>query len=70
MSRTPQPPSDDLRFRALEQRLERLERAQPSSIAFKDAAGTLRVRLGEQTDGKYGLRVWDAAGALVIDSTT
>jgi len=29
-----------------------------------------RVAIGKQTDGKYGLRVWDSAGVLTFDHTT
>lgn len=36
---------------------------------FYDAAGTRRTRIGRQTDGKYGIRIWDSGGVLQIDQT-
>ena len=36
---------------------------------FRDSAGTLRVRIGRQTDGKYGIRVWNSSGVLSHDQT-
>lgn len=36
---------------------------------IRDTAGTLRVRIGRQTDGKYGVRIWNSAGVLQIDQT-
>lgn len=55
----------------LERRVARLERlVQAQRRDFRDTGGLLRVRVGLQDDGRYGLRVWTSAGALVIDSTT
>lgn len=34
-----------------------------------DASGVRRVRVGKQTDGKYGVRIWDSGGVLKIDQT-
>lgn len=57
--------------RELRQRVAQLERAQQASrLSFTDGAGTLRVRVGRQDDGAWGLRVWTSAGALAIDETT
>ncbi len=28
-----------------------------------------RVRLGLQEDGTWGIRIWDSAGALILDET-
>lgn len=54
----------------LERRIERLEALlQRSALETRSADGVLRVRLGRQDDGAYGLRVWSAAGVLVIDET-
>lgn len=33
-------------------------------------AGDRRARIGLQTDGDWGVRVWDGAGALFVDDTT
>lgn len=56
------------RIADLEKRLADLERRQPKSFAISDGT-RVRVRLGLQSDGKYGLRVWNAAGTLVVDNT-
>lgn len=49
-------------------RLERLVQAQRRD--YRDTAGTLRVRVGLQDDGKVGVRTWTSAGALAFDDTT
>lgn len=36
---------------------------------IRDSSGVLRVRIGKQTDGKYGVRIWNSAGVLQIDNT-
>lgn len=36
---------------------------------YRDGSGVLRVRQGLQTDGKYGIRIWNSAGVLQIDNT-
>lgn len=28
-----------------------------------------RVRIGEQSDGKFGVRIWDSAGTLQVNDT-
>lgn len=67
------------RIRDLDRRIATLERsrgrltaatAREGTITILDAAGTTRVVLGLQADGKYGLRVWTSAGALAVDDTT
>ena len=40
-----------------------------NSFAFSDSLGT-RVRVGLQTDGSYGIRVWNSSGALIHNFTT
>jgi hypothetical protein len=53
---------------ALRRRVEALEaQAQAPYKEFRNPAGVLRVRVGRQTDGTWGLRAWNAAGALVIN---
>jgi hypothetical protein len=39
------------------------------SLGLRDADDHVRARLGAQTDGKYGLRIWDGSGALAYDLT-
>lgn len=34
---------------------------------YADAAGTTRVRIGLQADGKYGMRIYDASGGMIGD---
>lgn len=58
----------ETRIRNLEQAIAKLERRQPQAISFQDAT-RVRVRLGRQDDGTYGLKVWNAAGALVHNYT-
>ena len=36
---------------------------------FRDSSGVLRQRNGKQTDGKFGIRIWNSAGVLQIDNT-
>ena len=36
---------------------------------FRDEQQRLRTRIGRQDDDTWGIRVWDAAGALVEDVT-
>jgi len=50
-------------------RLEVLERVTPQAISFHDGT-RVRVRIGLQDDGTYGIRIWDSAGALAFDYTT
>jgi hypothetical protein len=47
----------------------RISRTKPKTIAWSDGNIT-RVRIGAHSDGKYGLRVWNAAGKLEYDETT
>lgn len=55
-------------LRGLERRIETLERVQPLSASYRDPARQ-RVLIGYDTsNGKYGLKIWDAAG--VLQSTT
>jgi hypothetical protein len=53
----------------LRRRIEAIERGRPDSFSFVDSSG-VRVRIGQQLDGKYGVRVWNSSGVLVYDSTT
>lgn len=69
MSRFKGETTDAARIRDLEKRVEALERRQPPSLSFSDGT-RVRVRIGRQDDGKFGLRVWTSAGALTIDYTT
>lgn len=69
MSRTIPDRSLEARFSDLTKRVEALERRQPAAIAFGDAT-RIRVRVGKQDNGSFGIRVWNASGALVIDHTT
>ncbi len=56
--------------RPLSQRVAALEAAtQRTYWETFDTNGTRRVRIGEQTDGKFGVRVWDNAGTLKVDNT-
>lgn len=56
------------RIDALEKELSDLRRlVQAPFFAGADATGRVRFRVGLQEDGKYGLRVWSAAGALLVD---
>jgi hypothetical protein len=68
VSRTLSGDSPEARLAQLTKRVEAIERRQPKTIAFGDGT-RIRTRLGLHSDGKYGLRVWSAAGALVIDNT-
>lgn len=71
MGRVVQDPMFELerRLAQIERRLAALERPAPTSIAFTDGT-RVRVRIGLQDDGKYGVRVWTSAGALTYDQTT
>jgi hypothetical protein len=68
------PPADpslafEQRLAQLEDRLSRIERPTPEAIAFADTAGATRVRVGLQTDGTYGLRVYDTDENTQHDAT-
>lgn len=69
MSRLVAESTPEARLRDLERRVETLERRTPASLAFSDGT-RIRVRLGEHSDGKFGLRVWNASGSLIYDYTT
>lgn len=64
-------PADVLRQVAeLQAKVASLElTARRRRLDARDDAGTLRVRLGLQADGTYGLRIWSSGGALVVDQT-
>lgn len=68
MSRLPQPYEPQTDLAQVKKDLLGLQRHNPSSIAFSDGT-RVRTRIGLQDDGKYGLRVWNAAGTLVVDQT-
>lgn len=52
----------------LEQRVAHLERGQVRDrYDVRDSSGRLRVRVGLQADGTYGVRIWSSAGALIHD---
>lgn len=54
------------RIRNLEQKIARLERRQPQSLAFHDGNVT-RVRIGEDPgSGKFGVWVWNSGGGLIF----
>lgn len=65
------PPADAVAIiRRLEARVARLEAArQLPTLDLRDGNGRVRVRLGRQVDGEWGIRVWDVTGALVLDET-
>lgn len=55
---------------ALQRRVQQLEaQAQAPYQEYRDTAGRLRVRVGVQADGAWGLRVWNTSGALIVDQT-
>ena len=54
----------------LERKIAQLESHTPSAYTRVDANGYLRVCVGEQADGKFGLRVYNNVGTLVYDYTT
>lgn len=56
---------------ALRAEVERLKLAgRPIRVDVRDGSNVLRVRLGDiDGAGRYGLRVWSAAGGLVHDYT-
>lgn len=58
-------------IRELEEKVQRLEldRQRPY-LELRHGDGERRVRIGLQDDGRWGVRVWDGAGALVVDDTT
>src|SRR5690242_2042219 len=39
------------------------------SIGLRDATDNVRARLGAQTDGSYGLRIWGDDGSMLYDLT-
>jgi hypothetical protein len=54
----------------LDGRLGVLERRELAPFReVRDSEGRLRTRYGLQTDGSYGLRVWNTAGVLVHNLT-
>lgn len=57
------------RLQRLEDRVQRLELDRERPFLELRGPGAERVRLGRQDDGRWGLRVWSAAGALIIDTT-
>ncbi len=65
-------------IRDLSRRLRRLEtrprvasgEAEEVTQTHVDANETVRVVVGLQPDGKYGIRVYSATGALTFDHTT
>jgi hypothetical protein len=55
-------------LRGLEDRIAAVERKQPLSISIRDPSRQ-RMLLGyDSSNGKYGIKIWDAAGTL--QSTT
>jgi hypothetical protein len=56
--------------RPISQRIAALEAStqRPYWEVF-DPNGIRRVRIGEQTDGTYGLRIWNNAGVLQVNQT-
>lgn len=56
---------------ALERRVAALEAQTVAPYReLRSPDGKLRVRVGAQPDGKWGLRVLDAQGGVVFDHTT
>lgn len=52
----------------LEQRVTSLERNTPKAIGMRDGTRQ-RVLLGlDASNGKYGLKIWDSAGALQLNN--
>ncbi len=57
------------RVAALEKRVEQLLRGTTQTVVFPDGS-RVRVEVGLVAGGRYGIRVYDNAGALVHDFTT
>jgi len=56
----------EARIRNLEQKVARLERRQPQSLAFHDGNVT-RVRVGQDPDsGRFGVWIRDSGGGLIF----
>ena len=64
-----QPDSIERDIAELKRRISALERVTPESIAFSDGT-RIRVQIGKQADGSYGMKVWNSSGVLTINSTT
>jgi len=54
---------------ALQRRVGELERDRQRPYLELRGTGQRRVRLGLQDDGTWGLRVWSAAGVLIVNDT-
>lgn len=48
-------------------RLQQLQ--SPTYLSAVDSNGNERVRIGEQDDGSFGIRIWDDQGSLRLDET-
>lgn len=68
MSKLVQQKTMESRLADLERRIGMIERRQPTSLSVSDG-NIVRVRFGKQDNGSFGLRAWNAAGALVVDAT-
>lgn len=55
-------------LKKLEGRIARLEQEQARGITYRDGT-RIRVNIGLQTNGTYGIRIWDAAGTLQYTQT-
>ena len=54
----------------LTRRVAQLEaQTMASNREWRDPDGRLRVRVGVQADGRWGVRAWNAAGVLIVDQT-
>lgn len=52
----------------LQARVDRLERNSPKAIGMRDGTRQ-RILLGlDSSNGKYGLKIWDAAGVLQVNN--
>lgn len=71
MSKRIVPGDVDAEQQKLERKVMRDQASTPKSQAIKDDAGRVRVRIGLISTGpnRYGVRVYDTAGAVVYDFT-
>lgn len=53
----------------LQREVKERQRHTGGATDWRDDAGRLRIRLGRQEDGTWGLRIWDNAGTLQVNQT-
>lgn len=54
----------------LQRDVENRRRSTGGALDWRDDEGRLRIRLGRQEDGTWGLRIWNAAGVLTTNDTS